>query len=148
MRAVIPRALSPRAPWTAELVDGGRRAATFALKDGSGATYRVRIERCVEGRLADSYPAGAHDIELAPEGPVPAEMILVATDALVEADPLCRRVVLALDPEDIAAHETAQRAGYRPGVEVDIREGTLSLLVYEPAWVTQTDMDLDRVPTD
>jgi hypothetical protein len=111
---------------------------------------QVRLEQCVNGRLRAAYPVNAHDVEVRiSDGLGTAEL----TEALGEAardalrtDPHCRRVVFAAPAGDLAAVATAEAAGFRYVVDVDIPGAELSLLVAEPGWVTAVDMDLDRVP--
>lgn len=113
----------------------------------------IRVERCLEGRLRNAYPAARHDVELQVDGEVHdlTHLLRRESDRILGADPLCRKVVFAVpagDPDMVLAAEVA---GFRYVVEVDIPDPaggvlTLVLLVREPAHVTAVDMDLDRVP--
>lgn len=110
----------------------------------------VALEHCVGGRLRDAYPVNAHDVEVRIDAEVgPAELAdalgAAARDAF-GADPRCRRVVFAAPAGDLAAMAAAEAAGFRHVVDVDIPGAELSLFVAEADWVTNADMDLDRVP--
>jgi hypothetical protein len=112
------------------------------------AAHPPLFEPCVTGRLARAYPASAHDVELrasAPTAATAAELRAWAGEAFT-ADPRCRRVVYATPAGDAALAEVAREAGFRHVVDVDLGDEELALWVVEPAWVTTTDMDLDRVP--
>jgi hypothetical protein len=66
--------------------------------------------------------------------------------AILAADRACRRVVVAVAPDDLAAISAAESVCFRHVVDVDVPGEELSLLVREPEWVTQVDADLDRMP--
>ncbi|MCK8616298.1 hypothetical protein [Gordonia sp. C13] len=78
----------------------------------------------------------------------------VVISAARQADPECRKVVFAVErdgPEQarsraIRTIAAAEAAGLRYVVDVDVPGHELSLLVSEPDWVTEVDMDLDHVP--
>ncbi|WP_408899891.1 hypothetical protein ACJ5H2_22195 (plasmid) [Nocardioides sp. R1-1] len=114
----------------------------------------IRTERCLDGRLAASYPAAEHDVELQVTGVAPDDLGRVLreeSDRILEKDPECRKVVFAALAADLAAVAAAESAGFRYVVDVDVpdEEGAveeLSLLVREPDFVTHVDMDLDHVP--
>jgi len=115
-----------------------------------GIDVGVRVERCASGRLRDTYPAGARDLEVRIDGGCPhdtlTELLRALVDAIRAADPHCRRVVYAAAEGDRDTVAAAAVAGFRHVVDVDLGEQQLSLLVAEPGWVTATDMDLDHVP--
>ncbi|GCE44881.1 hypothetical protein Rhow_000507 [Rhodococcus wratislaviensis] len=46
----------------------------------------------------------------------------------------------------MATIAAAEAAGFRYVVDVDVAESELSLLVSEPGWVTEVDIDLEHVP--
>ena len=109
------------------------------------ATQPPHLERCITGRLARAYPAAAHDVEIRATNPTSAAL-RACTEEAFAADPQCRRVVHAIAAGDAQAAEVAREAGFRHVVDVDLADEELELWVVEPAWVTVTDMDLDRVP--
>lgn len=90
------------------------------------------------GRLKEAYPVGARDVEVRLDTDEP-EALWAATHHILQADPDCRRVVLATPAGDIPAIDFGERAGYRYVVDVEITDGDqdveLSLLVAEPEWV-------------
>ncbi|MEU9886331.1 hypothetical protein [Sphaerisporangium sp. NPDC051011] len=126
-----------------------RFAGGLRLRRGD-AEATVRVERCAAGRLRETYPVGAHDVEIWVGDDAPADATPDLLRALVRAvrlaDPRCRRVVNALAEGDRIAAEAAEAAGFRYVVAVDLPDDQLSLFVYEPTWVTATDPDLDHVP--
>ncbi|MFD4600477.1 hypothetical protein ACFWPQ_20915 [Streptomyces sp. NPDC058464] len=145
----VPADLAPDPAWETEPIAGSRTAAGFRLRR-DGVTVDVRLERCAAGRLRDAYPAGAHDLELrvaagCPDHLLPA-LLRSLTAAVRDADPHCRRVVLAIPVADRGGITAAGSAGYRHAVDVDLGQEELALLVAEPDWVTATDIDLERVP--
>ena len=105
----------------------------------------VRFECCATGRLARAYPAAAHDVEIRTLEATTAQLRSWVDEAFT-ADRLCRRVVYTVPAGDAEGAETARVAGFRHVVDVDLADEELELWVVEPAWVTTTDMDLDRVP--
>ena len=111
-------------------------------------TDLVTVERCLTGRLSRTYPASAHDVELRPTGSLAPERLTTtlasATRNVLTDDPRCRRVVFAPATDDWDAVAAAEKAGFRHVVDVDLPGAQLSLLVFEPGWVTA--MDSDRVP--
>jgi hypothetical protein len=111
-----------------------------------GAPARLAIRHARAGELATSYPAGARDRELAIEGaPGPAE-VAEFTASVLAADPQCRRVVLPVPEQSLAAIAFAEEAGFRYVVDVETRAGAFSLLVSEPAWVLAQPQLLEQIP--
>ena len=113
-----------------------------------GRAGLASLEPCSEGRLRDSYPVNAHDVEVRVAGEPPPALLAgllrdAARDALA-ADPRCRRVVFAVPAGARAAIDAAEAAGFRHAVDVDLPDEELSLFVAEPDWVTA--MDSERVP--
>lgn len=108
----------------------------------------ARLERCSAGRLRDSYPVNAHDVEVRVAGEPPpallADLLRDAAREALKADPRCRRVVFAAHSEAQPAIDAAKAAGFRYVADVDLPEGELSLFVAEPDWVTA--LDSERVP--
>lgn len=116
----------------------------------------VSTELCLEGRLASAYPASRHDVELRiehldalAESEVTNLLARESTKILARR-PACRKVVFAATPGDTITIAAAEAAGFRYVVDVDVVEDgrvlQLCLMVKEPAFVTDVDMDLDRVP--
>jgi hypothetical protein len=145
--------LGVAAPWTADVLTWSRCAGELRLHRGAGVETTgvvVRLERPAAGRLRAAYPAGAHDIEIrildAAAPTLVTECLDVLTSAILAADSRCRRVVVAAPADDPDLAAAAEAAGFRHVVDVDIPNASLSLLVAEPGWVTQVDMDLDKVP--
>ncbi|WP_055523930.1 hypothetical protein [Streptomyces graminilatus] len=144
--------LTVEGPWQVTVETWSRREGRLRVRGAEAdADTVVRIERCAAGRLRDAYPVGAHDVELVLEPEqqrarrAPALLRALAL-AVHAADVRCRKVVYAVEEDDRAGMDRAEAAGFRYVVDTDLQERRLSLLVHEPAWVTHTDMDLDRVP--
>lgn len=109
----------------------------------------VAVDRCLHGRLAAAYPASRHDVELRvfdrEVGDLTA-VLMAESDRILREDPRCRKVVFAASQGDLAEMAAAERAGFRFVVDVDVPGAELSLMVREPPWVYEVDIDLDRVP--
>jgi hypothetical protein len=104
----------------------------------------VRLAR--SGPLVDAYPAGAHDRELAFSGTPTRDGVSESVDRTFAADPRCRRVVLPLAEDDLAAIARAEEAGFRFVVNVETRAGAYALLVAEPEWVLAEPHLLEDIP--
>jgi hypothetical protein len=98
------------------------------------------------GDLVDAYPAGTHDKQLTVEGTPPVSDVRDFVAQVLDDDPRCRRVVLAVPEGDLAAIAWAEDAGFRFVVDVETRSGTHSLLVVEPAWVLAQPHALEDIP--
>ena len=118
--------------------------------DFAGSEGEVELTRARKSRLRHAYPVGEHDVEVALSGLAApgawTEVLERVVAAVEETDPFCRRVVIATDIEDLDALRSAERAGFRYVLDVDLQGGSYRLAVAEPEWVTRVDMDLDRVP--
>ncbi|MFF2027879.1 hypothetical protein ACFVW2_39710, partial [Streptomyces sp. NPDC058171] len=61
----------------------------------------VELQQCARGRLRNSYPVGARDVEIRVFGAVDAEHLTDTLNAIVPAiraaDPRCRKVVYSVD---------------------------------------------------
>ncbi|MFG2948393.1 hypothetical protein [Streptomyces adustus] len=136
------------AQWHTHAVRGGRHAQELRMTGVTGGAG-VRLERCAAGRLRDAYPVGRHDIEVqaddCPTGLL-GELLTALTEVVGDADPRCRRLVVATAVGDGPRIAAAQSAGFRHVVDVDLGSAELGLLTWEPAWATPIDPDLDRVP--
>src|SRR6201993_1240836 len=80
-------------------LDSGSRDVRLRYTDNEGVAVELGARRCAEGRLRDSYPVSAHDVEIytgndaAPQAlPEPLGEL---SRAIMAADPECRRVVFA-----------------------------------------------------
>lgn len=120
------------------------------MRTGASDPVQVRISRALATEMRDAYPASAHDIVLEiGSGPTAAEVpdLLAAIVAAIQAgDPACRRTILPIAIGDLPFQRAAEEAGFRYVVDVDIDDREVVLFVAEPHWVTEVDMDLDRVP--
>ncbi|MGW6281287.1 hypothetical protein [Kribbella sp. NPDC055071] len=111
---------------------------------------RARLERCLTGRLRDTYPPSEHDLEVRLDRTDPAQAVTATLGSVIRQveheHPECRRLVFAAPEEAHDVIAAAVEAGFRYVVDVDVDGESLSLMVAEPSWVTAVDMDLDRVP--
>nr|WP_201468502.1 hypothetical protein [Microbacterium hydrocarbonoxydans] len=102
------------------------------------------------GPFVDAYPAGAHDVELivdpVAEGRPTAAAIAESATRIFQADPRCRRIVLAVPELDIPSIAWAEEVGFRYVLDVEVRSGGFSLLVLEPDWVLAQPHILDDIP--
>jgi hypothetical protein len=115
--------------------------------DGEGVV-ELGFRRCISSRLRDTYPVSYHDIELFGLNDAPphafARALAELSEAVLKADPLCRRVVFAASAGQADMTLAAEMAGFRPVVDVDVPGAELRLFVAEPVWVS--NIDLHRVP--
>ncbi|MFL6131182.1 MAG: hypothetical protein ACJ72A_00150 [Nocardioidaceae bacterium] len=130
--------------------DGGTSSVRLSV-EFTGCAGEVELTRARKSRLRYAYPVGEHDVEVALSGfAAPGawtEVLGRVVAAVEETDPFCRRVVIATDIEDLDALRSAESAGFRYVLDVDLQGGSYRLAVAEPEWVTSVDMDLDRVPS-
>ena len=112
----------------------------------SGVPARIGVRRARAGEFVDAYPAGSHDRELLIEGDPTHEALTELTARVLRDDPRCRRVVLPVPEQDLAAIAWAEQAGFRYVVDVETRSGGYSLLVTEPEWVIAQPHILEDIP--
>jgi hypothetical protein len=116
------------------------------VASSTAGTARIGVRYARAGELVDAYPAGTHDRELAIEGdPTPTAVAELTTRVLAD-DGRCRRVVLPVPEQDLAAIAWAEEAGFRYVVDVETRSGGYSLLVTEPEWVLEQPHILEDIP--
>jgi len=128
----------------AQLPDGCVDIEEVAGVGGAASTLGHRRAR--SGELRDAYPSGDRDIELSFAGQPQPEAMARYTAALLEADPRCRRVVLAVPELDLDAIGWAQDAGFRYVIDVETLSGGFSLLVTEPQWAIDQPAILEDIP--
>ena len=135
--------------WT--VTPGEEGGLDIIRRDDDGECVEAVARYASGGPLRDAYPVSSHDVEIRISRQSPRSSRLTAFldelgAAILAADRACRRVVVAVAPDDLAAISAAESVGFRHVVDVDVPGEELSLLVREPEWVTQVDADLDRVP--
>ncbi|RYF61892.1 MAG: hypothetical protein EOO27_00150 [Comamonadaceae bacterium] len=145
-------------PWSGEVLSWSWTRGRLLLRRDGERSATVELQRCAAGRLRNSYPVSARDIEVRLFELTSSDELTTALHAVVAAirktEPECRKVVYAVDSNDayqgrvsrLAIIAAAEAAGFRYVVDVDVAEAELSLLVSEPEWVTEVDIDLDHVP--
>ncbi|MEU9323519.1 hypothetical protein AB0D91_06825 [Streptomyces canus] len=146
--------LDPPYGWRVVMAAGTRFTGRFRLHGPGTDTeveVEVEVERCAAGRLRDTYPVSAHDVEVRVASgaldTLPSEALRMLADAVWTADPRCRRIVYAAAADgDLNSFAQAEAAGFRHVVDVDLADEEVRLLVAEPEWVTGGDRRLDRVP--
>jgi len=141
--------LTPGPGWM--VTPGQKGVLDIVRRDDDGECVEAVARYASGGPLRDAYPVGAHDVEIRISRRLPTSSRLTAFldelgVAILAADRACRRVVVAVAPDDLAAISAAESVGFRHVVDVDVPGEELSLLVQEPEWVTQVDADLGRVP--
>ncbi|MGQ4618841.1 hypothetical protein [Nocardia sp. R7R-8] len=138
------------APWTYAISARTRTTTRLTLGRPGDRKSTVELQRCCTGRLARSYPANTHDIEIRTagdlSGPELTDVLAVLVHAILQADKACRRIVFAATAGDQATIAAAEAADFRPVVDVDLPDAELTLLIAEPNWVTALDRKLDHVP--
>lgn len=127
----------------------------WRLNGFPGKHIEVQLERCALGRLRNSYPVSAFDIEVevfGATGKTLTDVLRATAEAVFAQEPSCRRLVYAVTrvPDDETTEndqaEAAADAGFRFVVDIDTDTEELILFVAEPGWVTSIDPDLDSVP--
>jgi hypothetical protein len=130
--------------WTQSNVGG----SVVRVRSDDEGIVELGVRRCISGRLRETYPVSSHDIELFGLNDAPpqafARALIELSDAVLRADPLCRRVVFAAPAGEADMGRAAEMAGFRPVVDVDVPGAELRLFVAEPDWVS--NIDLQRVP--
>jgi hypothetical protein len=141
--------LNPGPGWT--VTPGEEGGLDIIRRDDDGECVEAVARYASGGPLRDAYPVSSHDVEIRISRQSPRSSRLTAFldelgAAILAADRACRRVVVAVAPDDLAAISAAESVGFRHVVDVDVPGEELSLLVREPEWVTQVDADLYQVP--
>src|ERR1700739_4133414 len=113
-------------------LDSASREVRLRYTDNDGVAVELGARRCAEGRLRNSYPVSAHDVEIytgndaAPQAlPEPLGEL---SRAYISAAPKCRRVVFAASVGDLDAVAAAQAAGFRYVLALDVPDGQLGTL--------------------
>ena len=120
---------------------------SYEVLEGDTPRGTIDVLHVVDSRIAATYPVGHRDRLLEPDAAATAESLQLVSELVMRADPACRRLVVATPEGDVAAIARAERAGYRYVVDVDLREGSLSLMAAEPDWVLEESRRIDDVPT-
>lgn len=127
----------------------GHLAGFLGIEEATGvdgASSALAHRRARAGELRDAYPSGTHDLELGYIGRPHPQAVASYTDALLRAEPRCRRVVVAVPEHDLEAIGWAEDAGYRYVIDVETYSGEHSLLVTEPDWVLDQPAILEDIP--
>jgi hypothetical protein len=122
------------------------RGETHAVQSADGGTALLGIRTARVGDLVDAYPAGTFDKQLVVEGEPQLQAVRDYVTEVLDSDPRCRRVVLAVPERDLEAIGWAEDAGFRFVVDVETRAGAHSLLVVEPDWVLAQPNALEDIP--
>ncbi|NLT26191.1 MAG: acetyltransferase [Microbacteriaceae bacterium] len=125
----------------------GGAEQSFEVREHGEPRGTAEVRHVVRSRIAETYPVGHRDRLVEPSDDLTAEGLQLVSELVMRADPACRRLVVATAEGDVAAIGRAERAGYRYVVDVDLREGSLSLMAAEPAWVLEESRRIDDVPT-
>jgi hypothetical protein len=126
------------------------RSVRLRFDDQTGTAVEFGVVRCADGRLRDTYPVGAHDMEIYAVNDIAPQILTRAltelSRAVLDGDPRCRRVVFAALADHADIEKAAAAAGFCHIVDVEVPGVELSLLVAEPDWVRKVDADIDKVP--
>lgn len=120
---------------------------TLSIEHSGNPVTIVSVKRVVDTNFGLTYPSGLLDRILILAPLVPAEAIQLASEFMMDADPACRRLIIACEEGDVAAIGVAEAAGYRYVVDVDLHSGSYALLTAEPDWVLEESRNIDEVPT-
>lgn len=134
--------------WTLVQLDSSNEGweRTFEAYDSGTPVGRVSVRHTLTSRLHDAYPAGARDLELSADTRR-SEVLQLVSDHLFAEDPDCRRIVLGVPEDTVEFIASAEQAGFRYVIDVDLPEGeSLSLLVAEPEWVLSQPTAVDALP--
>jgi hypothetical protein len=122
------------------------RGETHSVQAADGGSAILGIRPARVGDLVDAYPAGTYDKQLVVEGEPQLQAVRDFVAEVLDNDPRCRRVVLAVPERDLEAIGWAEDAGFRFVVDVETRAGAHSLLVVEPDWVLAQPNALEDIP--
>lgn len=141
-----PKALS--ASWRLVEVPA-RTGFTLAFEVFEDEQTRGRCDTvlCALSEIKDAYPVSGRDQLLEVSGPAEPGTIQLVSEELMRRDPLCRRLVIAVDEGDVQAIARAEAGGFRYVVDVDLWDRAVSLMTAEPDWVLEESRRIDEVPT-
>jgi hypothetical protein len=108
----------------------------------------ARVRLAVAGDLAETYPVGLADVQIAIESGCSAHALAAIVADIFASNQRCRRVVDAAPAENLAAIALAEEAGFRYVVDVDTHTASYSLLVSEPEWVLAQPSALEDIPLE
>lgn len=143
------------------MVDRDRVASEWPMRyevaGGDRATVTtVCFRPALASPLARAYPAGVHDLQVIVDGLGDPDALRDGCLLALGDKPDCRRITFASAVGDLAAVKYAEAAGFRYVLDVDVREPTsstpakpadaLSLLVFEPEWVTEQPTAVSELP--
>jgi hypothetical protein len=137
----------PAAWQAAEVPAAGTGSTAYEVTEDGQPRGRVEVRFAAASDVGAAYPAGVRDRLLEPPADAPAAALQLVSEAVMAADPACRRLVLAVPEGDIAQVARGEEAGYRYVVDVDLPRRSVSLLAAEPEWVLEQSRHLDDVPT-
>ena len=134
--------------WTAEPAEPEQVDTLYTVTESGQPRGRIEVVPVLRTEYQLTYPAGARDRLLQVSEQASPESIQLVSEQVFEADPKCRRLVIACPEGDVSAIARAEKAGFRYVVDVDLPQETFSLMTAEPAWVLEQSRRIDVVPTD
>ncbi|MHA2787677.1 hypothetical protein ACXZ66_00790 [Corynebacterium sp. S7] len=91
--------------------------------------------------LRHTYPYGKTDIEV-PFGTV--DELRESIDKVYQEFPECRRIVVAVEQDNLTEIGICEDAGLRYAIDVQTRDGReSSLMVHEPTWVKEEPSEIE-----
>lgn len=107
----------------------------------------VEVAPVRNSKYKATYPIGSRDRLLSVSDDAAAAAVQLVSEHVLAADSRCKRLVIACAEGDLAAIDRAEAAGYRYVVDVDLPDGSASLMTAEPARVLEQSRRIDTVPT-
>ncbi|WP_416405479.1 hypothetical protein [Arthrobacter sp. LFS091] len=123
------------------------RESTYQVTKYNKLAGEVRVVFTVAHPIGAAYPAGARDRLLIPDAETSAAALQLVSEQVMASDPACRRLVLAVRAGDVPGIARGERAGFRYVLDVDLPDGSVSLLAAEPDAVLESSRHLDDIPT-
>lgn len=127
--------------------DGWAGVATQQLTAPDGTT--VVLQRAAAGELARAYPVGRGDVSVRIEsvGSEPAPALATLIQSIWQADPECRRIVLAVPSEDESLRAIAEEAGLGRAIEVDLgADRVVQLMIAESEEAKKVTGEVEEMP--
>lgn len=139
-----PDPLGPE--WQASALDVVNGVQRFRITENGEDRGTVSVRFVTDTRIRETYPVSARDRLVEPPEGAPSEGIQLVSEEAMGQDPKCRRLVIAVDEEDVQAIARAEHGGYRYVLDVDLPDRAVALLVAEPDWVLEESRNINDVP--
>lgn len=134
------------AEWQTIALDVVSGVQRFRITQNGEDRGTVSVRFVTDTRIRETYPVSARDRLVEPPEGAPSEVIQLVSEEVMGQDPKCRRLVIAVDEEDVQAVDRAERGGYRYVLDVDLPGRAVALLAAEPDWVLEESRNINDVP--